>query len=231
MAEGTRRILIAEDDRNIAELERDYLRLNGFEADIEGNGTQALERARSGTYGILIVDLMLPGTSGFEIIRAVREKLEIPIIVVSARSEDIDKIRGLEYGADDYLTKPFSPAELAARVKAHADRYARLTGNGSGDVVARGRLEINTVSHRVLAGGQEVALTAKEYELLVFLATNPNIVFTKERLFEAVWGDSYSGDLATVPVHIQKLRRKLERDPANPTMIETLWGTGYRFNG
>lgn len=224
-------ILIAEDDLNIAELERDFLKLNGYSADIETDGTAALAAALTGRYDVLIVDLMLPGTGGYDIIKAVREKFEIPILVVSARSEDIDKIRGLEFGADDYLTKPFSPAELAARVKSHVERYARLKGGGSANVIARKWLEINTASHKVLVSGREVSLTSTEYDLLVFLASNPNIVFTKERLFEAVWGDSYSGDLATVPVHIQKIRHKIEKNPAAPELIETLWGSGYRFNG
>lgn len=226
-----KRILIAEDDLNIAELERDYLKLNGFQAQIETNGTAALEAALTGSFDVIIVDLMLPGTGGYDIIKAVRAKLEIPVIVVSARSEDIDKIRGLEYGADDYLTKPFSPAELAARVKSHSERYDRLKGGGSSDLIARKWLEIRTSSHKVFVSGREVPMTSTEYALLLFLASNPNIVFTKERLFEAVWGDSYSGELATVAVHIQKIRRKIEKEPTQPELIETLWGTGYRFNG
>jgi DNA-binding response OmpR family regulator len=227
-----KRILIAEDDRNIAELERDYLKLNGYTADIESDGRAALAKALTGDYDILIVDLMLPGLGGYEIISAVRKKLEIPIIVVSAKSEDIDKIRGLDHGADDYLTKPFSPAELAARVKSHAERYDRLRGAASpqGAVITRKWLEIDSASHKVLSSGREVNLTSTEYELLLFLASNPNIVFSKERLLEAVWGEGHSGDLATVAVHIQKIRRKIESDPANPELIETLWGSGYRFN-
>ncbi|AEJ20703.1 response regulator transcription factor [Gracilinema caldarium] len=224
-------ILIVEDDLNIAELERDFLKLNGYSADIETDGSAALKAALTGRYDVLIVDLMLPGTGGYDIIKAVREKYEIPILVVSARSEDIDKIRGFEFGADDYLTKPFSPAELAARVKSHIERYDRLQGGGSANVIIRKWLEIDTASHKVLVSGREVSLTSTEYDLLVFLASNPNIVFTKERLFEAVWGDSYSGDLATVPVHIQKIRHKIEKNPGSPELIETLWGTGYRFNG
>ena len=227
-----RRILIAEDDRNIAELERDYLKLSGYGADIESDGRAALERALSGGYDILIVDLMLPGLDGYEIIAAVRARLEIPIVVVSARSEDIDKIRGLDLGADDYLTKPFSPAELAARIKAHLERYDRLRGRGErrSAVVTRKWLEIDTDSHRVLSSGREVSLTATEYGLLVFLATHPNRVFSKEELLGAVWGEDYSAELPTVAVHIQKIRRKIESDPANPELIETLWGSGYRFN-
>lgn len=225
------KILIIEDDLNIAELERDYLKLNGYEADIESDGEKALKKALCGDYSLVIVDLMLPGKSGFEIIKELRMKFEIPIIVVSARSEDIDKIRGLDYGADDYLTKPFSPAELAARVKSHIRRYERLKGKSfSKDILSCRGLEINHASRKVLVYGTEVQLTTKEYELLYFFASNPNIVFTKEHLFDVIWGMDNYGDLATVPVHIQKIRKKIEKDPSNPEFIETLWGTGYRFN-
>jgi DNA-binding response OmpR family regulator len=173
---------------------------------------------------------MLPGKDGYEIIRELRRKFEIPILVVSARTEDIDKIRGLDFGADDYLTKPFSPAELAARVKSHISRYERLKGNiTSSEIITCGGLEINTASHRVFVNGKEIQMTSKEYAILVFLAMNPNIVFTKEHIFDRVWGDDIYGDTATVPVHIQKIRKKIEKDPSNPEFIETLWGTGYRF--
>jgi DNA-binding response OmpR family regulator len=179
-----------------------------------------------------VIDLMLPTKDGLEIIKEVRKKHEIPLLVVSAKSEDIDKIRGLECGADDYLTKPFSPAELAARVKSHIKRYERLKGNDpASEVINCKGLEINTASHKVWVNGKEVQMTSTEYELLVFMASNPNVVFTKEHLFDAVWGAEYYGDSATVPVHIQKIRKKIEKDPANPELIETLWGTGYRFNG
>lgn len=224
-------ILIIEDDMNIAELERDYLKLNGFIAEIVSDGTKGLHKAVSGIYDVVIVDLMLPGKDGYEIIKEIRKKLEIPVIVVSARSEDIDKIRGLDYGADDYLTKPFSPAELVARIRSHIKRYERLKGNNiSSEVIVHKGLEINTGAHKVYVNGKEVQLTTKEYELLVFMASNPNIVFSKEQLFDSIWSDEYYGDTATVPVHIQKIRKKIERDPANPEYIETLWGTGYRFN-
>lgn len=224
-------ILIIEDDVNIAELERDYLQLNGYQVDIVMDGATGLKKAVSGIYDILIVDLMLPQLDGFAIIKEVRKKLEIPIIVLSARSEDIDKIRGLDYGADDYLTKPFSPAELMARIRSHLKRYERLTGKHQGaEVINHRGLEINTASHKVCVNGKEVQFTAKEYELLLFFASNPNILFSKERIFDALWGAEYYGDLATVPVHIQKIRKKIEKDPANPEYIETVWGTGYRFN-
>jgi DNA-binding response OmpR family regulator len=224
-------VLIIEDDLNIAELERDYLQLNGYKVDIVQDGDSGLKKALSGVYDILIVDLMLPQKDGFEIIIEVRKTLEIPVIILSARNEDIDKIRGLDYGADDYLTKPFSPAELMARIKSHLKRYERLTGkNTTLEVLNHRGLEINTASHKVYVNGKEVQLTAKEYEILLFFASNPNIVFTKEHLFDTLWGEDYYGDLAIVPVHIQKIRKKIEKDPANPEYIETIWGTGYRFN-
>lgn len=224
-------VLIIEDDLNIAEMERDYLQLNGYQVDIALDGATGLQKALSGAYDILIVDLMLPQKDGFTIIKEVRQKLEIPIIVLSAKSEDIDKIRGLDYGADDYLTKPFSPAELMARIRSHLKRYERLTGRNSAQEIINYRgLEINTAAHKVYVNGKEVQLTAKEYELLLFFAANPNLVFSKEHLFDRLWSAEYYGDLATVAVHIQKIRKKIEKDPANPEYIETIWGTGYRFN-
>jgi len=224
-------VLIIEDDVNIAELERDYLQLNGYKVDISCDGAAGLKKAVSGVYDILIVDLMLPQKDGFEIIKEVRKRLEIPIMVVSARNDDIDKIRGLEFGADDYLTKPFSPAELMARIKSHITRYERLRGkNTTPEIINHRGLEINTASHKVFVNGKQVQFTTKEYELLLFFATNPNSVFTKEHLFTTIWEDEYAGDTATVAVHIQKLRKKIEKDPSSPEYIETIWGTGYRFN-
>jgi len=225
-----KRILIIEDDLNIAELERDYLQLNGFKADIVQDGAQGLKRALTGIYDVIIVDLMLPNKDGYEIIKEIRNRLDVPVMVVSAKSEDISKIRGLEYGADDYLTKPFSPGELVARIKSHIKRYERLKGNMvSSEVITHKGLEINTAFRRVSVNGKEVQMTAKEYDLLLFLASNPNIVFSKEHLLSAIWGDDYYGDTATVAVHIQKIRKKIEKDPSNPEFIETLWGTGYRL--
>jgi DNA-binding response OmpR family regulator len=178
----------------------------------------------------VVVDLMLPEKNGYEIICDIRKNLEIPVIVVSAKNEDIDKIRGLDLGADDYLTKPFSPTEFVARVKSHCKRYERLKGNGPGhEVILRNGLEIDTGSHQVLVNGREVQLTTKEYEILLFLASHPGIVFTKERLLDAIWGSEYFGDTATIAVHTHKIRKKIESDPANPVYIETVWGTGYRF--
>lgn len=226
-----KKILVIEDDLDIAELQRDYLKMSGYQVDIAQDGRQGLQSALCGDYNLIIVDLMLPGMDGYEIIKTVREKREIPMIIVSARSEDIDKIRGLGVGADDYLTKPFSVAELTARIKSHITRYERLTGKMiSTEIIHRGGLEINTASRKIFVNGREIKMTAKEYELLLFLAGNPNIVFDKEQLYDAIWGENYYGDTATVPVHIQRIRKKIEKDPANPQYIETLWGSGYRFN-
>lgn len=224
-------ILIIEDDLNIAELERDYLQLNGFKADIVQDGALGLKRALAGNYDVIIVDLMLPGKDGYEIIKEIRERLDVPVMVVSAKNEDVNKIRGLEYGADDYLTKPFSPGELVARVKSHIRRYERLKGSPApSEVILHRGLEINTASHKVYVYGREVQMTTREYELLVFFASNPGIVFSKEHILASIWGDEYYGDTATVAVHIQKVRKKIEKDPSSPEFIETLWGTGYRFN-
>lgn len=226
-----KKILIIEDDLDIAELERDYLQLNGYKADIVQDGLQGLKKSLSGIYDAIVVDLMLPTKDGYEVIKEIRKNQEVPVIVVSAKSEDIDKIRGLDYGADDYLTKPFSPAELTARVKAHVKRYERLKGqSAASEVIQHKGLEINTASHKVFVNGKEIPMTTKEYDLLVFLAANPNIVFSKERIFESLWGDDFAGDTATIAVHIQKIRKKIEKDPANPEYIETVWGAGYRFN-
>lgn len=226
-----KQILIIEDDINIAELERDYLQLNGYKADIVQDGMQGLRKAISGIYDVVLVDLMLPNKSGYEIIQEIRKVLEIPVIVISARNEDIDKIRGLGFGADDYLTKPFSPAELVARVKSHIKRYERLMGTKiPNEAISHRGLEINTAGHKVYINGKEVQMTAKEYELLVFLASNPNIVFSKDQIFDTIWGEEYYGDRATVAVHIQKIRKKIEKDSSNPEYIETIWGAGYRFN-
>lgn len=226
-----KQVLIIEDDSNIAELERDYLQLNGYKVDIEQDGALGLRRALLGIYDVVVVDLMLPSKDGYEIVKEIRDKFEIPIIIVSAKNEDIDKIRGLGFGADDYITKPFSPAELVARIKSHIIRYERLSGRKATiELISHKAMEIRTDSHRVFVSGKEVVLTTKEYELLVFLASNPNIVFTKDQILNTIWDEDYYGDTATVAVHIQKLRKKIEKDPGNPEYIETIWGTGYRFN-
>lgn len=227
-----KRILIIEDDKAIAELERDYLEINGFEAVISQNGMKGLEQALREAFDLIVLDLMLPGIDGFEICKKMREKKDTPIIMISARKDDIDKIRGLGLGADDYLTKPFSPNEMVARVKAHISRYEKLIGAGRRnkhtELAIRG-LVINLDARRVELNGEEVLLTTKEYDLLLFLAQNPDHVFTKEALLERVWGMDYFGDSATITVHIGKIRDKIEKDKNNEQFIETIWGVGYRF--
>lgn len=229
-----KRILIIEDDLGIAELERDYLEANGFAVAIETDGAAGEKKALNEAYDLILLDIMLPGRDGFQLCRTIREKKDIPILMVSARQEDIDKIRGLGLGADDYIIKPFSPTELVARVKAHITRYERLTGKAQqkaadGEVLRSGDLEIYVDKHRVYVKGQEISLTNREFELLVFLAKHPGLVFSRDRLFERVWGLDAEGDTATVMVHINRIREKIEPDPAKPIYIETVWGAGYRF--
>ena len=225
------KILIIEDEESIAELEKDYLELSGFEVEIAGDGNTGLDRALNGEFNLIILDLMLPGTDGFEICRKVREVKNTPIIMVSAKKEDIDKIRGLGLGADDYMTKPFSPSEMVARVKAHLARYERLIGSGvpANDVIVIRGLKIDKTARRVWVNGEEKNFTTKEFDLLAFLAQNPNHVFTKEELFSKIWDMESVGDIATVTVHIKKIREKIEFNTAKPQYIETIWGVGYRF--
>ncbi len=226
------RILIIEDEISIAELEKDYLELSRFEVEIEEDGAQGLERALKEEFDLVILDLMLPGMDGFEVCRRVREVKNIPIIVISAKKEDIDKIRGLGMGADDYMTKPFSPSEMVARVKAHLARYERLVGSNApaGNVVIEIRgLKIDRTARRVWINGEEKNFTTKEFDLLTFLAQNPNHVYTKEELFREIWDMESVGDIATVTVHIKKIREKIEYNTAKPQYIETIWGVGYRF--
>lgn len=224
-------ILIIEDERSIAELQRDYLESNGYRAEIEVKGDIGLKRALEEEFDLIILDVMLPNMDGFEICRRIRQTANVPILMVSAKKEDIDKIRGLGLGADDYMTKPFSPSELVARVKAHLARYERLTGdkqNSSDSMTIRG-LTIDKMTRQVNIRDQNMLLTGKEFDLLLLLATHPNRVFTKEELFERVWGLESIGDIGTVTVHIRRLREKIELDPSNPQYIDTIWGVGYRL--
>lgn len=226
-----KKILVIEDEASIAELERDYLEINGFMADIELRGDTGLKRALSQEYDLIILDLMLPGIDGFEICRQLRVESNIPVLMVSAKKEDIDKIRGLGLGADDYITKPFSPGELVARVKAHLSRYERLVGRNderNTTLNIRG-LTLVKSSRRVHVNNQEVMLTTKEFDVLAFLAMNPNRVFSRDELFDRIWGMDSVGDIATVTVHIKRIREKIELNPSNPQYIETIWGAGYRF--
>lgn len=225
------RVLIIEDEVSIAELERDYLELNDFEVDIETNGKKGLEKALATEYSLIILDLMLPDLDGFEICKKIRETKDIPIIMVTAKKNDIDKIRGLGLGVDDYVTKPFSPSELVARVKAHIARYERLVGSTAlkNDTIEIRGLRIDKTDRRVFVDGEERVFTNKEFDLLVFLASNPNKVFSKDELFNKIWNMESIGDIATVTVHIKKIREKIEYDTSNPQFIETVWGVGYRF--
>lgn len=224
-------ILIVEDDIAIAELEKDYLELSGFQVTMITEGPKGLKEALSGDYQLIILDLMLPGLDGFEICRQVREEKDIPILLVSAKKEDIDKIRGLGLGADDYMTKPFSPSELVARVKAHLARYERLVKNHekANEIVEIRGMKIDKTARRVYVNGEEKILTTKEFDLLSFLASHPDRVFTKDELFREIWDMESFGDIATVTVHIKKIREKIEEDAAKPQYIETIWGKGYRF--
>lgn len=226
------RILIIEDDQSIAELERDYLNANGFECDIAPDGEDGLKLALALDYSLVIIDIMLPKRDGFSVCTELRKSKDIPIIFLSAKAEDIDKVRGLGLGADDYMTKPFSPSELVARVKTHISRYEKLVNANAGRkdtvITVRG-LRIDKDARRVYVNQEEVIMPVKEFELLLFLAENPNIVFSKERLFDRLWGMDAMGDVSTVTVHIQRIREKIERDKEQNKYIETVWGAGYRF--
>ena len=226
------KILIIEDEVAIAELEKDYLELSDFEVTVEHAGDTGLDAALKGDFDLIVLDLMLPGIDGFEVCKRVREEKNIPILMVSAKKDDIDKIRGLGLGADDYMTKPFSPSELVARVRAHLARYERLVGTSAkpqNDIVEIRGLRIDKTARRVYIDGEERTFTTKEFDLLTFLAENPNHVFSKDELFREIWDMDSIGDIATVTVHIKKIREKIEADTAKPNYIETIWGVGYRF--
>lgn len=225
------KILIIEDEEAIADLEKDYLELSGFEVEIETRGDVGLERALKTDYDMFILDLMLPGVDGFEICKRIREVKNTPILMVSAKKDDIDKIRGLGLGADDYITKPFSPSELVARVKAHLARYERLISSNvqENEVIEIRGIRIDKTARRVWVNDEEKQFTTKEFDLLTFLAQNPNHVYTKEELFSKIWDMESIGDIATVTVHIKKIREKIEVNTAKPQYIETIWGVGYRF--
>ena len=225
------KILIVEDEATIADLEKDYLELSGFEVEVANDGQTGLDKALNEDYDLVILDLMLPGVDGFEICRQVRAEKNTPIIMVSAKKDDIDKIRGLGLGADDYMTKPFSPSELVARVKAHMARYERLIGSvmEENKVIEIRGLKIDTTARRVWINGEEKTFTTKEFDLLTFLASHPKHVYTKDELFSEIWDMESIGDIATVTVHIKKIREKIEFNTSKPQYIETIWGVGYRF--
>lgn len=227
------KVLIVEDEDAIAEIERDYLELSGFDVTLASDGKEGLDIALKEDFDIIILDIMLPGMDGFDICKEIRKEKDIPIIMVSAKKEDIDKIRGLGIGADDYMTKPFSPSELVARVKAHLARYERLLTNNKpeNEIIEIRGIKIDKTARRVFVNGEEKNFTTKEFDLLTFLAEHPNHVYTKEELFREIWDMDSIGDIATVTVHIKKIREKIEADTSNPQYIETIWGVGYRFKG
>ncbi len=229
------KILIVEDDAEIAMLEKDYLEINGYEVEMAKDGNKALEKIKENSYDLILLDIMLPSRNGYDICREVRDLVDIPILMVTARTDSSDKIRGLGLGADDFITKPFDPAELIARVKSHLSRYQRLTSHNEqsctdDSIITLGNIEINSKSWVVRKKGEEIHLSNREFNLLLFLAQNPNLVFSKDQLFEKIWGYDYTGDNATVTVHINRIREKIEDDPKRPSLIETVWGAGYRLN-
>lgn len=226
-----KRILLIEDEVSIAELQRDYLEIEGFEVDMVHDGKAGVTTALEGNYDLIILDIMLPGISGFDICKQIRAKQNIPILLVSAKSEEIDKIRGLGLGADDYVTKPFSPSELVARVKAHLSRYDRLSGQQpKKQILLIHGISIDQSSRKVQVKGKDIPFTTKEFDLLVFFVTHPNQVLSKDQLYERIWGMDSAADVSTITVHVRKLREKIEQNPAEPERLETVWGAGYRFN-
>lgn len=228
-----KKILIIEDDQSIAELQRDYLEIEGFLVEIALTGQEGLHKALNDKQvNLILLDLMLPEIDGFQICKTIRNHNDIPILIVSAKKEDIDKIRGLGLGADDYIVKPFSPSELVARVKAHISRYERLISKDPHNrIISYRGLSIDIDSRRVYVNNLEVMFTVKEFDLLLFLAMHPDHVFSKEQLFEQIWGIDSFGDISTVTVHIRKIREKIEVESSHPQYIETIWGAGYRFKG
>ena len=230
-----KKILIIEDDIDIAELERDFLQIEGYDVTMATDGLEGYKLAKSEKFDLILLDLMLPNMNGYEICRGIRGEVDVPIIMVTAKGEDTDKVRGLGLGADDYISKPFSSTELIARVKANLAQYERLRNGNKGGSNKRsnelqaGSISINLSTHRVYVKGVEVELKHKEYELLKFLISNPDIVFSKEHLYERIWGLDAFGDLKTVAVHINRLREKIEKDPGSPVHLQTVWGAGYRF--
>jgi DNA-binding response OmpR family regulator len=235
MSDAIQKVLIIEDDSDIAGIEKDFLEINGFETAIESDGIKGMKRALEERFDLILLDLMLPGKDGLSICREIREKIDVPILMVTARTEDIDKVRGLGLGADDYITKPFSPSELVARVKSHIARFKRLTQKQNNAQKANkidfGWLKINHETRRVFVNEKEITLTNKEYEMLYFFASHEDTVFSKETLYDKIWGEDMYGEMKTVTVHINRLREKIENDPAKPQHIQTVWGAGYRFLG
>ncbi|MFQ9985013.1 MAG: response regulator transcription factor [Lachnospiraceae bacterium] len=225
-----KKVLIVEDERDIALLEKDYLEIYGIASDILDNGNGVLSALNREHYDLVVLDVMLPGKSGYELCRLIREQFDLPILMVTARNEPMDIIRGLGLGADDYISKPFDPAEFVARVNAHLNRYERLKENKRCEAVVFDNVEIHLNNRKVFVDGREVKMPNKEYELLQFLCMHPNVVYSKETLLDHVWGYEAFGDVATVTVHVNRIREKIEQDSAHPKRLETVWGVGYRFN-
>lgn len=228
-------ILIVEDDADISMIEEAYLESAGYRTRIIEDGTLVNATIQEEQFDLILLDLMLPGKSGYEICREIRDKTDIPILMVTARTESVDKIRGLGLGADDYIAKPFDPAELVARVNANLRQYDRIHNTVKEEKEEVEEIQIRDVriltnSWKVYKGDREIKFPNREFEILKFMAMNPNIVFSKEQIFEKIWGYDYMGDSATVMVHINRIREKIEDDSKNPKILETVWGAGYRLN-
>lgn len=225
-----KKILIVEDDEDIAFIEKDYLEVAGYETHTERDGVRGLTEALTGNYDLFLLDVMLPGLDGFALCRKLRDKTDKPIFMVTAKREDIDKIRGLGFGADEYVEKPFSPGVLVARVKAQLDQYERLKGKREEKrKITMGEISLEPDTHRVFVRGREKELPNKEFQLLEFFMTHPDKVYSREALYTRIWGMDSLGNTATVPVHINRLREALEKEPAKPVHILTIWGVGYKF--
>ena len=225
----SKKILIIEDDSDIAAIEKDYLEISGYEVEISKNGADGMSQALSSNFDLIILDVMLPGMDGFEVCKNIRDKIDIPIMMLTARKSDIDKIKGLGFGADDYIEKPFSPSVLVARVKSQLAQYERLKGTADTNKIMLGNITLESDTHRVFVNEKEIVLPNKEFQLLEFLMTNANIVFSRETLYDRIWGMNSFGNTATVPVHINRLREAVELDPAKPKHLITVWGVGYKF--
>ncbi|MDQ0178047.1 response regulator transcription factor [Bacillus chungangensis] len=228
-------VLIADDEKEIRDLLQKYLQREMYKVDVAANGEEVLRLFDQKKYNLIILDLMMPKIDGIEVCRTLRNKTNIPILMLTAKDEEVDKVLGLSIGADDYITKPFSINEVIARVKAHMRRFLILGSNGSSvheeTMIKFKNLTIDVKKYTIMKAGEEVSLTAKEFELLKFFASHPEQVFTKTQIFRQVWGSEFVEDDNTVMVHIRKLRKKIEDDPSDPKFIQTVWGIGYKFVG
>ena len=224
-------ILIADDNEDIREVLSTYVVKEGFEPIVAEDGIEAFETFKKCNPAVVLLDIMMPGLDGYKVCQKIREISQVPIILITAKGEDYERVMGLDIGADDYITKPFSPSELVARVKAHLARYERLIGSSveTRNIIEIRGIKIDKDARRVWVNEEEKAFTSKEFDLLCFLAENPNRVYTKEELFKEIWDMESIGDIATVTVHIKKIREKIEFNTAKPQYIETIWGVGYRF--